>query len=62
MKRIYLSVLAAILFVCSVWGQNNSGLAKRLTNQDIISMVGMGLSDDIIIAKIRSMSAAGPIA
>jgi len=59
MRRIYLSVLAGLLFVGSVWGQSGSGLAKRLTNEDIISMVGMGLSDDVIIAKIRSMSAAG---
>jgi len=59
MRRIYLNMFAGLLFVCSVWGQNNSGLSKRLTNQDIISMVGMGLSDDVIIAKIRSMSAAG---
>jgi hypothetical protein len=52
-------MLAGLLFVCSVWGQNGSGLGKRLTNQDIISMVGMGLSDDVIIAKIRATSAAG---
>lgn len=30
--------------------------AKRLTNQDIISMASLGLSDDVIIAKIRSVS------
>ena len=59
MRRICLSVLAGLFLVCSVWGQNSAGLSKRLTNQDIISMVGMGLSDDVIIAKIRSMSAAG---
>jgi len=59
MRRIYLSVLAGLFLVCSVWGQSSAGLSKRLTNQDIISMVGMGLSDDVIIAKIRSMSAAG---
>jgi hypothetical protein len=59
MRRIYSSTLAGLLLVCSVWGQNGSALSKRLTNQDIISMVGMGLSDDVIIAKIRSMSAAG---
>lgn len=29
---------------------------KRLTNQDIISMTSLGLSDDVIIAKIRSIS------
>ena len=33
-------------------------MAKRLTNQDIIAMVAAGLSDDVIIAKIRSVSGA----
>ena len=33
-------------------------LAKRLTNQDIISMTALGLSDDVIIAKIRSVTGA----
>src|ERR1700730_19233040 len=46
-------------WVCSVWGQNSPGLARRLTNQDIISMVELGLSEDVVIAKIRSMSATG---
>jgi hypothetical protein len=31
-------------------------LAKRLTNQDIINMTALGLSDDVIIAKIRSVT------
>jgi hypothetical protein len=42
-----------------MWGQNSPGLSRRLTNQDIISMVELGLSEDVVIAKIRSMSAAG---
>src|SRR5579883_147806 len=29
---------------------------KRLTNQDVISMASLGLSDEVIIAKIRSVS------
>jgi hypothetical protein len=33
-------------------------LAKRLTNQDIINMTALGLSDDVIIAKIRSVTRA----
>ena len=33
--------------------------AKRFTNEDVISMVQAGLSDDVIIAKIRTESAAG---
>jgi hypothetical protein len=55
-----LGVLAALFLVCSVWGQNSPGLSMRLTNQDIISMVELGLSEDVVIAKIRSMSAVGP--
>jgi hypothetical protein len=33
-------------------------LAKRLTNQDIINMTALGLSDEVIIAKIRSVTGA----
>jgi len=32
--------------------------AKRLTNQDIIEMTSLNLSDDVIIAKIRSATGA----
>ena len=31
-------------------------MSKQLTNQDIIDMVSMGISDDVIIAKIRSVN------
>lgn len=34
-------------------------MAKRLTNQDVISMAQLGLSEDVIIAKIRAANAAG---
>src|SRR5579862_3662951 len=51
-------LLAALLFSC--YPCNRSAMAhesaKRLTNQDIISMTSLGLSDDVIIAKIRSIS------
>jgi hypothetical protein len=33
-------------------------LSKRLTNQDVIDMTALGLSDDVIIAKIRSVPGA----
>ncbi len=33
-------------------------LSKRLSNQDIIEMTAIGLSDEVIIAKIRSVSGA----
>jgi hypothetical protein len=34
-------------------------MPRRVTNQDVISMVQLGLSDDVIIAKIRAASATG---
>jgi hypothetical protein len=51
-------LLAALLSSCSLFStfatvQESS---KRLTNQDVISMASLGLSDDVIIAKIRSVS------
>jgi len=61
MRRVqFLGMLAGLLLVCSVWGQNSPVLSRRLANQDIISMVELGLSEDVVIAKIRSMSAVGP--
>jgi hypothetical protein len=33
---------------------------KRFTNDDIVSMVQMGLSEEVITAKIRAMNAADP--
>jgi len=47
--------LACLLLAFSAWAQD---LAKRLTNRDIIDMVSLGLSDDVIIAKIRSINGA----
>jgi hypothetical protein len=37
--------------VASAW---SDGLVKRLTNQDIIDMTSLGLSEEIIVSKIRS--------
>jgi hypothetical protein len=34
-------------------------MPKRLTNQDVISMTQLGLSEDVIIAKVRAASAVG---
>jgi len=59
-KRILsLGALAILLFVSPAWSQNGSGMSKRFTNQDVITMVQLGLSEDVIIAKIRAMSATG---
>lgn len=37
----------------SAFAQDNTSLRKRLTNQDVIEMAKLGLSDDVIITKIR---------
>lgn len=44
-----------VLFVavCVAGGQEGAILRRRLTNQDVIEMAKLGLSDDVIIAKIR---------
>jgi len=46
--------LALILLVmpCAFWGQQ---LSQRITNQDVIDMVALGLSDDLIIQKLRTV-------
>jgi hypothetical protein len=54
------SLLAALflLLVSVTWSQP---LGKRITNKDVIDMTILGLSDDVIIAKIRSASAGGTL-
>jgi hypothetical protein len=51
--------LFCLLFITalSAFAQDSASLRKRFTNRDVIEMVKMGLSDDVIIAKIRSASA-----
>jgi len=55
------TVLATVLFLLlssTTWSQQ---LSARITNQDVIDMAGLGLSDDVIIAKIRSASSGGTL-
>jgi hypothetical protein len=59
-KALGMGILAIFSLACSARSQDSRAMTKRLTNQDIISMVQLGLSDDVVIAKIRAMSAAGP--
>jgi FKBP-type peptidyl-prolyl cis-trans isomerase FklB len=42
-----------VLFVCGVVASAQQ-LGQKMTNQDVIDMVGMGLSDELIIEKIRT--------
>jgi hypothetical protein len=60
MKRLtsLLAILFLLLASTTTWSQQ---LSKRITNKDVIEMAGLGLSDDIIISKIRSASAGGTL-
>ena len=40
--------------------QDNAGMRKRFTNQDVIDMAQTGLSEDVITAKIRAINASDP--
>ena len=61
MKKILcLTVVAVLILATPAWSQNNSGMTRRFTNQDIISLVQLGISDDVIIAKIRALSDTAP--
>jgi hypothetical protein len=59
MKRLT-SLLAALflLLASTTWSQQ---LGKRITNKDVIDMAALGLSDDLIIAKIRGAAAGGTL-
>jgi hypothetical protein len=57
----FIALLLCVGLACGVSasGQDNGAIRKRFTNEDVISMVGLGITEDVIIAKIRAMSAAG---
>lgn len=57
-KLACLAAMACVLFVSPARSQDPAP-AKRLTNQDVIAMVKLGLSDDVIVAKIRAEAAGG---
>jgi hypothetical protein len=57
-RRTFLFTVLFLLIPPATWSQQ---LGKRITNKDVIDMVGLGLSDDIIIAKIRSAAAGGTL-
>ena len=48
MKRIFFAIISSLLFFCSFAQE------KVLDNQAVIDMVKMGLSDEVIIAKIST--------
>jgi hypothetical protein len=57
-RQIVLAMILFLLLSSTTWSQQ---LSTRITNQDVIDMAGLGLSDDVIIAKIRAVSAGGTL-
>ena len=57
-------VFSIVLLLSMGWAAfaASQEVSKRLTNQDIIDMVSMGISDDVIIAKIRSVNGRDSLA
>jgi hypothetical protein len=55
----FIGLVLCVGLACAAFGQDSGAMKKRFTNEDVISMVKLGLTDDVIIAKIRAMSAAG---
>jgi hypothetical protein len=54
-----IGLVVCLAVACAVFGQESGAIKKRFTNEDVIGMTKLGLTDDVIIAKIRAMSAAG---
>ncbi|MGO9307310.1 MAG: hypothetical protein ACLP3R_26975 [Candidatus Korobacteraceae bacterium] len=54
------AMLSVMVLVSLAYAQDNSAPHRRLTNHDIIAMVQMGLSEDVITAKIREAAASDP--
>jgi hypothetical protein len=59
MKR-RISLLATLFFLLATTALSQQ-LSKRITNKDVIDMVALGVSDDVIITKIRSAAAGGTL-
>jgi hypothetical protein len=58
-RFIGLVSVVCLAMACAAFGQDSGAMKKRFTNEDLIGMAQLGLTDDVIIAKIRAMSAAG---
>jgi hypothetical protein len=59
MRKVrWIEILICGLIAGSGWGQEP---AKRMTNQNVIEMVKLGLSNDVIITKIRSVNGADAV-
>ena len=58
-KAARFTVFIFLVAVSFAGGQESATLRQRFTNQDVIEMAKLGLSDDVIIAKIRQAYQAG---
>jgi len=58
-NSISLALLLCTILLSGARAQDGSPTHKRFSNQDVISMVQLGLSDDLVIAKIRAAAAKG---
>ena len=59
MRRLIFPAVFLVLLLAST--SRSQQLSTRLTNKDVIEMVTLGLSDDVIISKIRSAGAGGTL-
>lgn len=53
MRRIILGLVVVFALLCSQWLVGQSA-AKKMTNQDIVDLVSLGLSDDVVADKIHA--------
>src|SRR5579863_2875556 len=53
-------MIVLVVYALAARAQESELAHKRFTNDDVVSMVQMGLSEEVIIAKIRAMNAADP--
>lgn len=60
MRKALFSGVALLLLTLVGAAQNGPVMRKRMTNQDVISMVQIGLTEDVVVAKIRAANASDP--
>jgi hypothetical protein len=56
MRRIVSGAVVVFVLLCSQW-LTGQAVSKRMTNQDIKDLVGVGLSSDVIVDKIHAADA-----
>lgn len=61
MKKVYVNIVLLVLTAASSGAQLTAGaMRQRLDNEGVIEMVRAGLSEDVIISKIRAIATAEP--